>query len=125
LTITLEHFLFGLFPDETDGKDKIQLYPSPNIYKVLTDRNYQILREFQPDSNGKYSWLPDEQAVALHHIEMVEDAAGRTWTRNHTLIVPIHVYLKLSNPFKKFKTYLKNDLEKPVDGLHSIVIDEE
>lgn len=123
MTATLEHFLFGLFPDEIDGKDKIQLYASPGIRGVLSDRNYQILRELQQDSSHKHFWLPDEQVVALPHIETVEDSSGRTWTRNHTVVIPIHIYIQLTEPFQTFSSLFTEDLEKPENGLQQITLE--
>ena len=90
----IEHFLYGMI------NGKIVLYKTAGVNSILSDRNFQILRSLSLKDSDKYLWLPTEQVVALPHIESVSDANGRTWVLNHTLLVPIHDYLKLTDPLK-------------------------
>ena len=88
----IEHFLYGMI----DGK--IVLYKTAGVTHILSDKNFQFLRALTATDSDKYWWLPTEQVVALPHIESVTDEDGRTWVLNHTLLMPIHDYLKLTDP---------------------------
>ena len=90
----IHHFLYGMI------NGKIVLYKTDQVNQLLTDKNFQILRGLTPEDSDKYLWLPTEQVVALPHIESVSDNNGRSWVLNHTLLIPIHDYLKLTNPNK-------------------------
>jgi len=104
--VKIEHFLYGM----VDGK--IVLYKTAGVNKILSDKNFQILRGLAVEDSDQYLWLPTEQLVALPHVEEVSDNNGRAWILNHTLLVPIHDYLKLTAP-QKFLSHLF--ITKPVN----------
>jgi len=87
----IERFVYGMF----DGK--IVLYKTQGLNKILSDKNFQILRNLGVEYDGQYFWLPTEQVVALPWITKVDDDDGREFIQNRTLIVPIHDYLQLTN----------------------------
>jgi len=90
----IHHFLYGMI------NGKIVLYKTDQVNQLLTDKNFQILRGLTAEDSDKYLWLPTEQIVALPHIISVNDNNGRSWVLNHTLLIPIHDYLKLTNANK-------------------------
>jgi len=88
----IEHFFYGMI----DGK--ITLLKTTGVSRLLQDKTFQRLRELREADSDIYLWLPTEQAIALPHITKVYDKAGREFIQNHTLLIGIHDYLRLTNP---------------------------
>jgi hypothetical protein len=114
----IERFLCGMF-----GDGKIYLLKTDGLNDVLTDKNFQYLRNLTLEYSDKYLWLPTEQVVALPHIENVEDDNGRTWVQNQTLLIPIHDYLQLTNPHQLLSKYFLPLLKEPPESLESLKVE--
>ena len=89
----IARFKYGM---ASDGK--IILEKSDGLSDVLTDKNFQLLRELTEEDNENYLWLPTEQLVALPRITTVKDDDGRPFVQNETVLLPIHDYIQLTNP---------------------------
>ena len=94
----IEHFLYALFPD-----GKLGLIKTSGVNKILTDKSMEFLRK--KTCNGEPYWLPTEQVVAIQHIEQATDKDGREGVWNHTLLIPIGEYIRLTDPCKLFSKY--------------------
>lgn len=111
----IEHFLYGMF------NGKIHLFKSPGVNKLLSDKNFQYLRKLNIKDSDHYLWLPTEQIIALPHIEEVSDKDGREWVINHTLLIHIHDYIRLTNPLKHLSQFFFKSPDLP-ETLESITI---
>jgi hypothetical protein len=81
--VKVERFLYGMF------NGKIYLLKTEGVNNLLSDKNFQFLRNLREEDSDKYLWLPTEQIVALPHIVKVEDDNGRSWVQNQTLLIKI------------------------------------
>lgn len=113
----IQRFLYGMF----DGK--ICLLKTDGVNKILSDKNFQYLRNLQPEDSDKYLWLPTEQVVALPHIETVSDKDGRTWVQNQTLLIPIHDYIQLTNPIQALSKFFLPILDQPPESLEPLKVE--
>jgi len=105
--VMIEHFYYGML------NGKIVLFKTPGVNRLVSDRNQAILRSLGAESNGKYHWLRTEQVIAFHYIEEVSDGNGRKWVVNHTLLIPIHDYIRLTNPFEKLDSLFIKGIHNP------------
>jgi hypothetical protein len=112
----IERFIYGMF------NDKILLLKTDGLNQVLSDRNFQRLRNLTPEDSDKYLWLPTEQLIALPHIKTVEDKNGRTFVQNETLLIRIHDYIHLSNPNQLLSPFFNGNWEKIPEKLEPINI---
>lgn len=98
----IESFLFAL---DKDGN--YHYIKSHGVNQLLSDVNLQYLRQKRSNPKEPY-WLPTEQVVAIQLIDQVKDDYGRIGVWNHTLLIPIDEYIRLTNPYKLFsKHFLK------------------
>lgn len=114
----IHRFLKSMFKD-----GKIRLYTTPGLSSILTDKNFQILRNLKLEDDGHYLWLPTEQLVALPRIQEVE-VDGRSGLQNETLLIPIHDYIQLTQPFNHFSKYFSPILEGPPENFEVIEVNE-
>lgn len=98
----IERFKYGMF----DGK--IVLEKTDGLNEVLSDRNFQRLRNLTVEDSDQYLWLPSEQLIAFPHITKAEDKDGRTFVQNKTLLIGIHDYIQLTNPNQVFSPFFKS-----------------
>jgi len=112
----IERFRYGMF----DGK--ILLEKTDGVNAILTDKNFQRLRNLTEADNEKYLWLPTEQLIAFPHITMAEDKAGRTFVQNETLLIGIHDYIRLSNPNRLLSPYFNGEWKTIPEKLEPIKI---
>lgn len=113
----IERFLYGMI----DGK--IYLLKTNGVNKLLSDKNFQYLRNLKEEDSDKYLWLPTEQVIALPHIKTVSDDNGRTWVQNQTLLIPIHDYIKLTKPHEIFHKFFESVLNKPPEVFERIKVE--
>ena len=114
----VERFLYGMF----DGK--ICLLKTDGVNKLLSDKNFQWLRNLRVEDSDKYLWLPTEQVVALPHIEKVSDENGRDWVQNQTLLIPIHDYIQCTNPYKLLSKFFLPILDELPGELEPIQVEQ-
>jgi len=114
--MTIERFRYGMF----DGK--IVLAKTDGLAAILSDKNFQRLRTLTEEDSGKYLWLPTEQLIALPHITTVEDKDGRTFVQNETLLIPVHDYIRLSNPNRLLASYFTSEWKSNPEKLEPIKI---
>ena len=88
----IERFVFGMF------NGKIGLAKTDGVCDLITDVNFQYLRNLTETPETGYLWLPTEQVIAFPRITTVYDDDGRDFVQNQTLLVPIHDYIKLTRP---------------------------
>ncbi len=100
----IEHFFFGMVDE------KINMWKSDGVNNLISDQNLQFLRTLSLEDSDRYFWLPTEQVIALPHIVQVTDKAGRDFIQNHTLLLTIHQYLQLTNPFSLLKPFFEVNL---------------
>lgn len=112
----IEQFLYGMF------QGKISLLKTDGVNKILSDKNFQILRNLKMEDSDKYLWLPTEQIVALPRIVNVEDSNGRSWVQNHTILIPIHEYIQQTDPKKIFSKFFLPPLEEIPKNLEPIKV---
>jgi hypothetical protein len=98
----IQRFIFGMF----DGK--VTLVKTDGVNQILSDKNFQYLRNLTPEDSDKYLWLQTEQVIAFPHITVTEDKNGRTFVQNETLLIPIHDYIQLTNPKQIFTNLFQN-----------------
>lgn len=105
----IEHFLFALTKE-----GNYTFIKSHGVNQLISDVNIQYLRQKLQQPKDPY-WLPTEQAVAIQLIDEVKDDYGRTGVWNHTLLIPIDEYIRLTNPYALFSKYFfKKDGEVPI-----------
>lgn len=114
----MEQFLYGLYPDA-----KYHLLTSPCARSILCDANFHILRT-RVTNNDEPDWLPTEQVVAIQRITKVNYGNGLNGVRNHTLLIPIAEYIRVTNPFKLFSKYFFKQEDEPPTHLEPITIPE-
>lgn len=113
----IQRFFYGMV------QDKIVLLKTEGVNAILSDASLQFLRQLTPNDNKEW-WLPTEQIVALCHIEEVEDGNGRTWVQNQTLLIPIHDYIRLTQPHTFFHEYFEPTWEETPKKFESIEVKE-
>lgn len=101
-------FRYGMF----DGK--ISLTKSDELNTVLSDKNFQRLRNLTEQDSKKYLWLPSEQLIALPHVTLAEDKDGRTFVQNETVLIGIHDYLRLSDPNQLLSPFFNSGRLEPI-----------
>lgn len=111
----IERFFYGMVDS------KIILLKTKRVNEILSDENFQFLRNLTPEDNNQW-WLPAEQIVALSHIEAVDDDNGRTWVQNQTLLIPIRDYIKLTKPHEIFHRFFESVLDKAPEVFDPITI---
>jgi len=112
--VKIERFFYGMV------NGKIYLLKTDGVNNLLSDKNFQFLRNLRLQHSDKYLWLPTEQIIALPHITNVEDDDGRIWVQNQTLLIKIHDYLQLTNPHKFFSKFFLpplNELPKKLEPI--------
>jgi len=110
----VEQFVYGMFPD-----GKIGVLKSPNVNNVLSDINFQILRA-NPNPREAL-WLETEQLVVVQFVDETSDRDGREWVWNHTFLIPIKEYIRITDPHQLFSKYVVSK-DKPPTNLESIEI---
>ena len=90
---------------------------------MLSEKNFQYLRNLKEEDCDKYLWLPTEQIIALPHIITVTDDNGRTWVQNQTLLIKIHDYLQLTDPYKLFSKFFLPSLGDLPENFEPIEIE--
>ena len=113
----IERFKYGMFDD-----GKVWMPKTDGLNAILSDKNFQRLRELKVEDNEKYLWLPTEQLVAFPRISIVSDEDGRTFVRNETLLIGIHDYLRLSDPKRLLSPYFSSEWKSVPEKLEPIVI---
>lgn len=116
--MTIERFVYGMF----DGK--IVLYKSDRVTQILTDQNFQYLREEIKKkgllANDKYYWLKTEQLIALPWVTQVNDDDGREFIQCRMLLVPIHDYFALTDVNASLAKFFNVDWDR--ENLESIEV---
>jgi len=102
----IERFFYGMI----DGK--IYQFKTDYLRAVLSDKNFESLRNVTEEDSDKYLWFPSQQLVALPRITTVADKDGRTWVQNQTLFVGIHDYLRMTNPSKYLSKFFVPELKE-------------
>jgi hypothetical protein len=100
----IERFFYGMI----DGK--IYQFKTDYLRAVLSDKNFEALRNVTEEDSDKYLWFPSQQLVALPRIITVADKDGRTWVQNQTLLIGIHDYLHMTNPSKHLSGFFVPEL---------------
>lgn len=113
----IERFLYGMF------NGKICLLKTDGVNTLLSDKNFQYLRNLTEADSNKYLWLPTEQIIALPHIITVQDENGRTFVQNETLLIPIHDYIRLTDPNKFLSQFFNSEWKDIPEKLESLKID--
>ncbi len=113
----IHRFFYGMV------NGKIILLKTEGVNQILSDANFQFLRKLTPKDNNQW-WLPAEQIVALSHVETVDDNNGRTWVQNQTLLIPIHDYIKLTNPHSIFDKFFSPTFKESPEKFEPITIEE-
>ena len=113
----IERFLYGMF------NGKIYLLKTEGLNTVLSDKNFQFLRNLKEEDSGKYLWLPTEQLIALPDIVTVKDDDGRTWVQNETFLIKIHDYLQLTKPNELLSKHHVLPLEELPESLEPLKIE--
>ena len=101
---------------------KIHLLKTNGVNDLLSDKNFQFLRNLSEENSDKYLWLPTEQIIALPHIITVADDNGRMWVQNQTLLINIHDYLQLTNPYQLFSKFFLPPLDELPEKLEPIEV---
>jgi hypothetical protein len=102
---------------------KVTQMKTEGVNRILSDQNFQLLKNLTVADSDKYLWLPTEQIIAVPHITEAVDKAGRTFVRNETLLLLIHDFLKLTNPAQIF-SHLFEDSDEIPENLEPLEIDE-
>jgi len=112
----IERFLYGMI----DGK--IWLLKTDGLNAILSDKNFQRLRDLTEEDNEQYLWLPTEQLVAFPHITIVTDKDGRSFVQNETLLIGIHDYIQLSDPKRLLAPYFNSEWKSVPEKLEPLTI---
>jgi hypothetical protein len=112
----MEQFLYALFHDE-----RYRLLKSPGVHQLLTDQNYEVLRTRDTASRDPL-WLDTERVVAYQDIHPVNYGNGLTGIWNHTLLIPIREYIRLTNPFTAIQRFFFTHEDAVPDALATITL---
>jgi hypothetical protein len=102
---------------------RVELAKTNGVNQILSDQNFQFLRDLTLEDSDTYLWLPTEQIVALPHITTVQDKDGRTFVQNETFLIPIHDYIQLTNPTKIFSPHFHSNQQSIPEKLEPLEID--
>ncbi len=116
--MNIERFQYGMFDD-----GKICLFKTDGLNAILTDKNFQKLRNLTLEDSDKYLWLPTEQLIALPHITTTHDKDGRTFIQNETLLIHIHDYIRLTNPNQVLSQYFNSKWKSIPEKLEPITLE--
>jgi len=114
--VKIERFFYGMV------NGKISLLKTSGVNKLVSDKNFQFLRNLRVDDSDKYLWLPTEQVVALPHIIRVEDDDGRTWVQNETFLIPIHNYIQFTDPYNLLSKFFHSPLNELPEKLEPLEV---
>ena len=117
--IQCEHFIYGL-----DPRSGIHLKKSAGVNTLLSDDNLQLLchiGDTVTQTTFFHTWFPTDNLLAVSRVHPVHDDYGRTGFWNHTILIPFHDYLKLTQPQVLFAPHFITSLEDTAK-LHPITI---
>ena len=120
--ISCDHFVYALF----DGIG-YKLIKTRNVVRILGDRNVSYLAHLGDRLDGDayiQIWWPTEKAVTVSYVSPRHDEYGRKGVWNHTIILPIHDFLRLSQPATMLKAHFLPRLDVPPTSLSQIQIPE-
>jgi hypothetical protein len=123
--IKCEHFIYGLHQ-----RRGIQLYKSKGLTKLVNDDNLQFLCHVGDNAVEEtyfQIWLPgDNPVLAVSKVHPAKDEYGRNGVWNHTIVIDINDYVKLTQPHNLFASHFIKALDDSADysTLQPILIEE-
>jgi hypothetical protein len=114
--VKIHRFFYGMV------NGKVTQMKTEGVNQILSDSNFQRLKSLGVEDSDKYLWLPTEQVIAVPHITETVDKAGRKFVRNETLLIPIHEFLKFTDPALIFSPFFL-DVDDIPESLEPLEID--
>lgn len=120
--IKCEHFIYNLWPDE--GYKLLKSLGVTSLISSDTLRDLCLIGEQVSSETIMEMWWHKEKVVTISFIRPTQDKDNRKGSWNHTIIIPIMDYLKLTQPKTIFAPYFIKELTEPPESLESITIGE-
>lgn len=109
--MNLAHFIHGQF-----GKDGYRLFKSRDLTQKISEETLIDLSRQGGGLNGeviRVSYRAKENMIAVSYLRSTNDEISRSGVWNHTILISVEDYLKLTNASKLFESFFIRELKEP------------